>query len=180
MKSRRILLFVSRVLVLGLFAGLSACSHLPFRHQEDAPPRHDTTLETNPGMVGQRPNARGLAVEIKSSPDPVKLGETREINVTLVLHNNSKVTANLKFATSQTIEILLRDPDNGKVVTQWSTDRMFPTTSRYVVINAHERAEYNEPITTRDLHAGKTYNLEAYFVGYDQELRAQKPIIPQP
>ena len=178
MKSRRVRPLVVRVLMLGLLTGFTACSLLPFHHHDDT--SHDVALETNPGMVGKRPNARGLTVEMKSAPDPVKLGETREINVTLILHNTSKVTANLKFATSQTIEILLREPDTGKVVSQWSTDRTFSTASRYVVINPQERVEYNEPITTRDLKAGKTYNLEAYFVGYDQELRAVRPIIPQP
>ncbi len=178
MKSRRVSLLVARLLVLGFLAGLSACSLLPFHHHEGDD--HGAALETNPGMVGRRPNARGLAVQMKSSPDPVKLGETREINVTLILRNTSKVTANLKFATSQTIEILLREPDTGKVISQWSTDHTFSTESRYVVINPQERVEYNEPITTRDMHAGKTYNLEAYFVGYDQELRAMKPVVPQP
>ena len=75
--------------------------------------------------MGKRPNARGLVVEIKSAPDPVKLGETRQIDVTLVLRNTSKVTANLKFATSQLIEMLLREPDTGKVVSQWSADHTF-------------------------------------------------------
>ena len=167
--------------MVGLLAGLSACSFLHPRHEEPAAD-HGTSanLETSPGLVGKRPNARGLVVEIKSLPDPVKLGETRQIDVTLVLRNNSKVTANLKFATSQLIELLLREPDTGKVVSQWSTDHTFSPASRYLIINPQERLEYNEPITTRELKPGKPYNLEAYFVGYDQELRATKVIIPQP
>ncbi len=76
--------------------------------------------------------------------------------------------------------MLLREPDTGKVVSQWSTDHTFSPASRYLVINPKERLEYNEPITTRELKPGKPYNLEAYFVGYDQELRATKVIIPQP
>ena len=167
-------------LVSGLIAAcLPACSLLHRDHsQADGSP---APLQASPGMVGKRPNARGLSVEIKSSPDPIKLGETREINVTLVLRNTSKIAANnLKFATSQLIEILLRDPDTGKVVSQWSTDRSFTPDSRYLVIDPQERLEYNEPITTRELKAGKAYNLEGYFVGYDQELRATKVVIPQP
>ena len=181
MKRRRIPRFVHGLLTAGLLAGLSSCSFL-HPHHEDAAADHPASanLETSPGLVGKRPNARGLVVEIKSAPDPVKLGETRQIDVTLVLRNNSKVTANLKFATSQLIEMLLREPDTGKVVSQWSTDHTFTPASRYLVINPHERLEYNEPITTRELKPGKPYNLEAYFVGYDQELRATKVIIPQP
>ncbi len=182
MKSRRFPRFVRGLLTIGLLAGLSACSLL-HRHHDDAAADHgpsSANFETSPGLVGKRPNARGLVVEIKASPDPVKLGETRQLDVTLVLRNNSKVTANLKFATSQLIEMLLREPDTGKVVSQWSTDRTFSPASRYLVINPKERLEYNEPITTRELKPGKPYNLEAYFVGYDQELRATRVIIPQP
>ena len=175
---RRVPRLVPGLLTAGLLTSLPACSLL-HRHHEDAAGQ-PTPLQASPGMVGKRPNARGLSVEIKSSPDPLKLGETREIDVTLVLYNHSKITSNLKFGTSQTIEILLRDPDTGKVVSQWSTDRTFSTESRYLVIDPQERLEYHEPITTRELHPGKPYNLEGYFVGYDQELRAMKVVIPQP
>ena len=178
MKSRRAPFRISVLLVAGVLANLTACSLL-HPHHDEAEVR-GAPAETNPGLVGKRPNGRGLTVEIKSAPDPLKLGETREINVTLVVRNNSKETANLKFATSQLIEILLRDPDTGKVVSQWSTDHTFSPDSRYLVINPHERLEYNQPITTRELQAGKAYNLEGYFVGYDQELRATKVVIPQP
>ena len=52
--------------------------------------------------------------------------------------------------------------------------------TRYLIINPKERLEYVQPLTTRDLKAGKTYNLEAYLIGYDQDLRATRPLIPQP
>ena len=111
----------------------------------------------------------------------MKLGEVRQIQVTFTVRNNGKKAASFKFPTSQTIEILLRDPATGKSVSAWSTDRTFDPQPRYVALNAKERLEFNEPITTRDLKPGKTYTLEAYFVGYDQELRAMKPspCIPQ-
>ena len=119
-------------------------------------------------------------MELKASPDPLKLGEVRQLDVTLTLRNTTKQAITLKFATSQTIEIILRDQASGKVVSQWSTDQTFQPDIRNLVINAHERIEYNQPITTRELHAGVTYTLEAYFIGYEQELRASRPIIPLP
>ena len=151
-----------------LLALLPACSLL-HHHKEDAS-----------APEGRHTNSRGLAVELKASPDPVKLGETRQIDVTLVLRNTTKQTVSLKFATSQTIEIMLREQASGKVVSQWSTDQTFVPGNRVMVINSHERLEYNQPITTRELHPGVTYSLEAYFVGYEQELRASRPIIPLP
>ena len=160
-----------------LLALLSACSL--FHHQkEEAVPT--TQLETDPGLAGTKATPPGLSVALKASPDPLKLGETRQIDVIFTLRNTSKQSATLKFPTSQAIEIVLRDQASGQVVSQWSTDQTFQPQSRNVVINPHERIEYDQPITTRDLHAGTTYSLEAYFVGYDKDLRATHPITPQP
>ena len=159
-----------------LLAALPACSMLPWRKRA-APP---APAASESGKIGKKATARGLTAEVKASPDPVKLGETRQIEVTLTIHNDTKKTVSLKFATTQLIEILLREVDSGKVVSQWSTDQTFTALNRYLVINPKERLEYVQPITTRDLKAGRTYNLEAYLVGYDQELRASRPIIPQP
>jgi hypothetical protein len=164
-----------------LLAGLPACSlfHHP-KKDAQANGTATTTTEIQSGQVATRSNSRGLTVELKTSPDPVKLGEVRQIDVTFTLRNTTKEPINLKFASSQTIEILLREQSSGKVVSQWSTDQTFQQSTRYMAINPKERIEYNQPITTRDLHAGVTYALEAYFVGYEQDLRASRPIIPQP
>ena len=161
-----------------LLSHLSGCTLFRHRQAKDAetskPPKNGGRI------VGKHSNGSGLSVEIKSDPDPVRLGEIREIKVTFMVHNNGKNAATLKFPTAQSIEIDLRDLATGQVVSQWSTDRTFAQEPRFLVINAGERLEYNEPITTRELKAGKTYNLEAYFVGYERELRASRPIIPQP
>ena len=133
------------------------------------------------GTIGKRANAQGLVAEMRFSPDPVKLGETRQIDVTLLVRNVSKKKgASLKFATSQRLEILLRDPATNKVLSQWSSDRTFDPNGGYLIINSGERLEFNQSITTRELKAGRTYNLEAYLVGYDRELRAVRVVIPQP
>jgi hypothetical protein len=164
--------------LLLLVAALPACSLL-HPHQDEAI-SISTPLEMDPGLAGSKATPKGLSVELKAAPDPLKLGEVRQIDVTLALRNTSKLPLTLKFANSQTIEIVLRDQASGKIVSQWSTDQTFQPPSRNVVINPHERIEYNQPITTRDLHAGTAYTLEAYFVGYDHDLRATKTIIPQP
>lgn len=177
MNRRRFLLSLSSLLAVGLLVDLSGCSLLHLRRAKDA------ETSQRPGgtrIVGKRSNGKGLTVELKSDPDPVRLGETREIKVTFIVRNVGKNNTTLKFPTSQTIEITLRDLATNKVVSQWSTDRTFTQEPRYLVVNAGERLEYNEPIPTRELKAGQTYNLEAYFVGYDPELKATRPILPQP
>ena len=178
MYGRRFLAPLVCATVLSLLGSLSGCMLLRHRKAKDA----ETTRTPGPGagIVGKHSNGKGLSVEIKADPDPVRLGEAREIKVTFVVRNIGKNTATLKFPTSQTIEIDLRDVATGQVVSQWSTDRTFTPATRYLIVNAGERLEYNEPITTRELKVGRTYNLEAYFVGYAPELRASRPIIPQP
>ena len=47
----------------------------------------------------------------------MRLGETREIKVTFGVRNTGKSTATLKFPTSQTIEIDLRDVGTDQIVT---------------------------------------------------------------
>jgi hypothetical protein len=159
-----------------LLASLAGCARLnPFRRAEPAP----VADQASGAVVGRKTSTRGLEVELKSSPDPVKLGETRQIQVTLTLRNPTKRGVNLKFPTGQVIEIVLRDA-GGKALSQWSTDRTFEPQGRTLVLNPQERLEFSEPITTRELKPGKTYSLEAYFVGYEGDLRVSRPIIPQP
>ena len=173
MNRRRFCPPVVLALAAGLLANLSACSHLPFRRHKEDPAQQaaDSHLKTN---------AQGLAVEIRTSPDPVKLGEVRQIDVTVVLRNTSKQPVHLNFPTGQTIEIVLREPNSGKVISKWSTDRVFNAESRYLLVNAQERLEFNEPLSTRDMQPGKPYAVEAYFVGYEKDLRASKAVVPQP
>lgn len=161
-----------------LLIGAPGCSLLG--HRKAAKSETSAAPKNRAEIVGRHSNGKGLMVEIKSDPDPVRLGEVREIKVSFVVRNTSKSTTTLKFPTSQTIEIVLRDVATGKVISQWSTDRTFKQEPRYLVVNAGERLEYNEPITTRELKAGQTYNLEASFVGYESALRTSRPIIPQP
>ena len=158
-----------------LLVVLSACSLL-HRHPKDA------AAGSAPGKTTARQtaSASGLTLEIKASPDPLKLGETREIAVNIIVRNHSKESATLKFPTTQILEIALRDVATNTVVSKWSTDRSFSEDRRIIPINKGEHLEYTEPITTREMKAGTQYNLEVYFLGYEKELFAKKVIIPQP
>ena len=160
---------------LCLLASLSACSL--FHHQH-----HDANAaaQTDSGNGKRRASARKLNLEIRVSPDPLKLGEVREITVDITVRNDTKQRVTLKFPTYQILEIALRDVETGAVVSKWSTDRTFPQDTRIVPINEGERLEYSEKITTRELKVGKPYNLEVSFLGYENELFAKKVLIPQP
>ncbi len=157
----------------GLCLGLAGCAYLPFHHKE-------RPAEAELAAGGRKPSSQGLLLDMKFTPDPLKLAEARQLDVILTLRNVSKKVVTMKFPTTQIIEILLRDPNTGQIVSQWSSERTFTSDSRLVIIDPGERLEYNEPITTRELKAGKPYTLEAYLVGFDKELRVTKAVLPQP
>ena len=158
-----------------LLAALSACS-LFHRHHAAA----DASTPAKTAKPGHQATARGLALELKFSPDPVKLGEVREIAVNFTVRNVSPKAVTLKFPTSQILEIQLREVVTGAVVSKWSTDRTFTEDSHLVLVNRGERLEYNETLTTRELKAGTIYNLEVFYMGHEKELLAKKVLIPQP
>ena len=172
----------SPLLACALAVGcLSACAYLPdlpslpipfVRHKEDP-------AAAQAAAANLKTNAQGLAVEVRTAPDPLRLGEARQMDVTVILRNTSKKPVHLNFPSGQTIEILLKEPNTGKILTKWSADRVFNSESRYLLINAEERLEFNEALSTRDMQPGKPYTVEAYFLGYDKELRATKAVIPQ-
>jgi hypothetical protein len=97
-----------------------------------------------------------LAVE----PENPVLKDQRELGVTYAVRNNSKELKRLEFDSSQHIEILVRNAD-GKVIERWSDDRGIAKDEGIVVINPHERIEYQEKVSTRELRAGQVYTLEA-------------------
>ena len=171
--NRRFLPLVVATLAASLLVCMPACSHLPFRRHKEDP------AEAQAATAHLKTNAQGLSVELRSSPDPVKLGEVRSLEVTVILRNTSKKPVHLNFPSGQTVEIQLREPNSGKVLTKWSTDRIFNTEGRYLLINPQERLEFNEQISTKDMQTGKPYELETFFVGYEKDLRATKAIVPQ-
>ena len=127
MKPRRLSPVFRSACGVCLLAALSACSLLHRHHASEKTP--DKARSGNAIFTA---NARGLALELKFSPDPVKLGEVREISVNLIVRNVSKQPATLKFATTQILEIVLRDVATGEVVSKWSTDRTFSDDNRIV------------------------------------------------
>lgn len=160
---------------LCLLASLSACSLF---HRHRAP--EDATAQTDSVKPKHHAKGRALDLDLRVSPDPLKLGEVREVSVDITVRNPSGEHVTLKFPTYQILEIALRDVGTGAIVSRWSTDRTFLDDARIVPVNPGERLEYSEKITTREMKAGRPYNLEVSFVGYEKELSAKKVIIPAP
>jgi hypothetical protein len=111
------------------------------------------------------------------SPQPLKLSQSHEIQVTIKLTNNSGKIEQFDFPTTQRIEVLLRN-ETGKLVTQWSENQSFDNDPGYVTINPHEHVEYTVTISGRDMAAGRTYTIEAFFPNYEK-LRVSKTIVAE-
>lgn len=130
------------------------------------------------GGKGEANKGNGtLTVELKLSPQPLKLGEANRLKVTMTLINRGKKLVPLEFPTSQRIEVLIKNAA-GKTIEQWSQDQAFTSEPTVVTINPLERAEYAVEVATRDLSAGERFSVEAYLPAYNT-LRAEKTLVPE-
>ena len=111
-------------------------------------------------------NLKGLEMKLTATPAAPKLTDTREIKVTVTLANKGKRLVQLDFPTSQRIEVLVKNKA-GKRLVQWSEDRAFTNEPTLIAINPGERLEYSASISTRDLTAGETCTIEAFFPNFD-------------
>lgn len=119
---------------------------------------------------------RNLAMNLTIDPAQVKLSDHRAVRVALSVVNKGKETVQLDFPTTQRIEVLLKSED-GNVLSKWSEDQKVEEEQGFLVINPEERLEYSANVSTREMAAGKSYIIEAYFPNFDQ-LRASRTITP--
>lgn len=119
---------------------------------------------------------KNLALTLKFEPTQVKLAETKAVKVSLAVVNQGELAVQLDFPTTQRIEVLLKN-DSGKVLSKWSEDQKVEDEQGFLVINPEERLEYSANVSTREMNAGQTYLVEAYFPNFEQ-LRASATISP--
>jgi Intracellular proteinase inhibitor len=124
------------------------------------------------------PKLRGLTLEVQISPQPIKLSETRQLEVRALLISNAKTAVALDFPTDQRIEIYLMTTE-GTLLTKWSDNHAISQKSGTVTINPEERIEYNERIATRDLTPNKVFVVEVFFPKFP-ELRARQKFLTAP
>jgi Intracellular proteinase inhibitor len=124
------------------------------------------------------PRLRGLAVDLQTTPQTVKLSEVRQLGIKVTLTNQSKRPVTLEFPTNQRIEIYLRN-SAGNMLTKWSDNHAITETPGTVLINPQEHVEYNETIATRDLTPNKVFIAEAFFPKYP-ELRIRQKFLAVP
>jgi hypothetical protein len=117
-----------------------------------------------------------LSMSMALDPATVKVGDTRSVKVTVTVVNMGEQPVQLEFPTTQRIEVLIKG-DGGKVLAKWSEDQKLDEEQGFMVVNPTEKLEYSATISTREMEAGRTYLVEAYFPNFDQ-LRSSRTIVP--
>lgn len=119
---------------------------------------------------------KSLTLTLHIAPEPVKLPETRRFKASLDLKNHSKHYVRLEFPSSQRFEALIREK-NGNPLVQWSEDESFSQEPGYLIINPGEHLQYVAMLPTRDLEAGRLYEVEFSVPNYP-DLSVQRSFIP--
>jgi hypothetical protein len=121
---------------------------------------------------------RGLILTLQFGPQPIKLSETRQMQVNITLTNKAKRPITLEFPSAQRFEIYLRN-SAGKILTTWSDNHAFAQEATTILINPQEHIDYAETIATRELSPNKVFVAEVFFPKYP-ELRVQQKFLTAP
>src|ERR1022692_949780 len=121
---------------------------------------------------------RGLVLDLKLSPQPVKLSEVRQLEVKITLNNVSKRAVALDFPTDQRIEMYLKNSSD-VVLATWSDNHAFDANAGAVLVNPGEHIYYPETIATRELTPNKVFIVEVFFPQYP-ELRIGQKFLTAP
>ena len=133
---------------------------------------------SNPAPEYKDPRLRGLVIELKLSPQPVKLSEVRQLHLNTTLTNVAKRAVVLDFPTEQRFEIYLRNSSEA-ILTIWSDNHAFEEKPGTVLINPSEHVDYPTTIATRDLTPNKVFICEVFFPQYP-ELRVRQKFLTAP
>ena len=124
------------------------------------------------------PRLRGLELSLEITPQPIKLSETRQMEVKARLTNNGKRPVELYFPTDQRVEIYLRNSAEA-ILTKWSENHAVSEKPESVLINPQEHGEYVQTISTRELTPDKVFIVEVFFPNYP-ELRIRQKFLTEP
>ena len=133
---------------------------------------------SNPGPNYKDARLRGLLLEVKVSPEPVKLSENRQLQVSMSLKNLGKRAVVLEFPSEQRFEIYLRNSTEA-ILTIWSDNHAFEDKPGTVLINPAEHVDYPATIATRDLSPNKVFICEVFFPQFP-ELRTRQKFLTAP
>ncbi|MEI6872999.1 MAG: BsuPI-related putative proteinase inhibitor [Verrucomicrobiota bacterium] len=124
-----------------------------------------STTQAITGIFSQSEKKKApLLLDVVCTPNPVSPSKNQRLEVLVKLHNNSKNTQMLEFATTQRASAVLRD-GAGKIVARSSDGLQFTDDTAIVTVSPGERLEYTLSLSTQALATGKTYSLDVAITG---------------
>lgn len=120
---------------------------------------------------------RNLAMTMKLEPAQVRLPDTRVIEVTVSVVNNGRTAVHLEFPSSLRVDVVVKD-ERGKMLSRWSDDQPIEKEPGILLINPKERLEYSAKISTREMSAGRPFEIEAFFPSYEK-MRVSRTVVAE-
>jgi hypothetical protein len=122
---------------------------------------------------------KALKVMVSFSPNPVRVGKSGSMDVTVAIVNNTKQQQTLGTETQQRINVQVTEVSSGRVVAQMQEGRSEDPRLTSPLLNPGEQLSFVRKVSTRDLRAGQTYEILGYVVGYENKLRGTVQFVPQ-
>jgi hypothetical protein len=167
MRFRPVPLAVALALVISAVGGCAKVAEL------------DATVKSTGGFFGSSGKQKALSVDIAYSPNPVRLGRSGSMDVTASIVNNTKTQQSFGTQTEQRIAIQVREIGSGRIVATAQEGRTEDPRLTTPLLNPGERLSFERRLSTRDLRAGTTYQIEAFVVGSESAMHGQTQFVPQ-
>lgn len=141
----------------------------------------DATAQSTGGVFafGTKSVDKLLRVSVTYSPNPVTLGRSGQMDVTVAIVNITKQQQTFGTQTEQPINVVVREVETGRVLSQVTQGASEDPKLTSPLLNPGERFNFQRRLSTKEMRAGRTYQIEAFVVGYDDKLRGQVQFVPQ-
>ena len=139
------------------------------------------TAQSTGGFFSIKPKTidKALRVVVTYSPNPLKLGRSGQMHVTVAVINQTKQQQTFGTQTEQPVNVLVRDVETGRVLSQLAEGRTEDPRLTSPLLNPGEQFAFERRLSTKEMRAGRTYRIEAFVVGYEDKLRGQVQLVPQ-
>ena len=139
----------------------------------------DATMKSTGGYFGSSGKQKNLTVEVGYAPNPVLLGRSGAMDVTVSIVNGTRIQQSFGTQSEQRIAIQVREIETGRIVTTAMEGRSEDPRLTTPLLNPGERLSFSRRLSTRDMRAGKTYQIEALLSGSEASMHGETRFVPQ-
>jgi hypothetical protein len=139
----------------------------------------DATVKSTGGLFGPSGKQKTLTLEVAYSPNPVKLGRSGSMDVTVAIVNKTKTQQSLGTQAERRIGVQVREIETGRILSNLQEGRSDDPRLTTTLLNPGERLTFERRLATRDMRAGKVYQIEAFVVGSESTLHGEAQFLPQ-